>query len=702
MKINSENKKRYLFVLLLIVFNLSIFAGDFSFDGKTLVIPDVQGYESFPFKQIDTQFREMLPGTEVKSVFVENNATTIGFDESGNYNNYFIIAVQPTLFQGMDITVDEFEMLKDVVAESVQTDFNAGEINSKFGDKMLVRLEDVSIPRVILNLPEAIGISSVTKFDGIDSSIANYSATVLLKGKIVWVYYYAQYSSFIDFENAQSTFQRFIEDLIQVNAEKLRKNEESEAEIAIEPVNDSLKPYKNALNYSLGSTFVEYSSENRQKAYGLEYVVSLPSDWIEKESSKQHIVHLFQNNITSDVLVNCNISVVDELSSLHSYLGNAITIMDYCDGDPANLAPKGSRMLNKGSTTCAGKDAVFCEYVLSQSILNGISLDMYGYFVGFLVDGKMVSVQFTLGGQSDIEDLPQVFDMYHVLFFKVLNSFKITGNDASVASTTSQEIGKELSGALNNFLLLFLIIPIICWTVFACILRFVIVRHSFEKTRAAIISVVVGMIVLVILYYTFDDLGALGSVIGTVLFYLITRIGHTEYDREMKIMKEQKEQASRVYADASEMASKAESTYKSAREQKAQAEESWREAERVKAEANRAKEKAENASEEIRKLEMELEKVRERNKRLEEEANRRAQNGTAQSRIYKDRSYYESVLGLSSSYTKKELRKAYIEKTALYHPDKVDSLGAKLKTLAEEEMKEINAAYSELQKYCIG
>lgn len=695
------NKKRYLFVLLLIILNLSIFASDFSFDGKTLVIPDVPGYESFPIEQIATQFREMLPGTEVKSVFVENNASTIGLDESGNYNNYFIIAVQPTLFKGMDITVDEFAMLKDIVAESVQTDFNAGEINTKFGDKMPVSLEDVSIPCVILNIPEAIGITSVTKFDGIDSSIANYTATALLQGKIVWVYYYVQYSSFIDFENAQSIFQWFIEDLISVNSEELSKNEKIEVEIE-EPVNDSLKHYKDALNYSLDSTFVEYSSENRQKAYGLEYTVSLPADWVEKESSKQHIVHLFQNNITSDVLVNCNISVGDELSSLHTYLENTVAINDYCDGDPANLVPKGSKILNKGLTTCAGKDAVFCEYMLSQNILNGITLDMYGYFVAFLVDGKMVSVQFTLGGQSDIEELPKVFDMYHVIFFKVLNSLKITGNDTSVASQASQEIGKELSGALNYYLIFFLLIPIICWSVFACILRFAIVRHSFEKTKAAIISVVVGIIVLIILYYTFGDPGAFGSVIGNLLFYLIIRIGHSEYDREMKIMKEQQEQTSRMYADASEMASKAESTYKSAREQKAQAEESWREAERIKAEANRAKEKAENASEEIRKLEMELEKVRERNKRLEEEANRRVQNGTAQNRIYKDRSYYESVLGLSSSYTKKELRKAYIEKTALYHPDKVDSLGTKLKALAEEEMKEINAAFNELQKYCIG
>ena len=57
-----------------------------------------------------------------------------------------------------------------------------------------------------------------------------------------------------------------------------------------------------------------------------------------------------------------------------------------------------------------------------------------------------------------------------------------------------------------------------------------------------------------------------------------------------------------------------------------------------------------------------------------------------------------NILGLAENATKEEIKKAYKIKMKEYHPDRVESLGEKLKVLAGAEAKKINKAYSILQK----
>ena len=54
---------------------------------------------------------------------------------------------------------------------------------------------------------------------------------------------------------------------------------------------------------------------------------------------------------------------------------------------------------------------------------------------------------------------------------------------------------------------------------------------------------------------------------------------------------------------------------------------------------------------------------------------------------------YARILGVSPNASIAEIRDRYRTMAALYHPDKVNHLGQKLKALAEEEMKAINEAY---------
>lgn len=69
----------------------------------------------------------------------------------------------------------------------------------------------------------------------------------------------------------------------------------------------------------------------------------------------------------------------------------------------------------------------------------------------------------------------------------------------------------------------------------------------------------------------------------------------------------------------------------------------------------------------------------------------------AHSVVSEEEHAYE-VLGLSPGATAEEIKKAYRKLSMKYHPDKVGHLGDEFKKVAEEKMKEINAAYQILKK----
>lgn len=59
---------------------------------------------------------------------------------------------------------------------------------------------------------------------------------------------------------------------------------------------------------------------------------------------------------------------------------------------------------------------------------------------------------------------------------------------------------------------------------------------------------------------------------------------------------------------------------------------------------------------------------------------------------------YYAVLGLETGASEDEIKKAYRKLSMKYHPDKVRHLGDEFRKVAEEKMKEINAAYDFFKK----
>lgn len=65
---------------------------------------------------------------------------------------------------------------------------------------------------------------------------------------------------------------------------------------------------------------------------------------------------------------------------------------------------------------------------------------------------------------------------------------------------------------------------------------------------------------------------------------------------------------------------------------------------------------------------------------------------------YESEAHYFAVLGLESGADMDTIKKSYRQLSMKYHPDKVAHLGDEFKNVAEEKMKEINAAYDYFKK----
>lgn len=62
------------------------------------------------------------------------------------------------------------------------------------------------------------------------------------------------------------------------------------------------------------------------------------------------------------------------------------------------------------------------------------------------------------------------------------------------------------------------------------------------------------------------------------------------------------------------------------------------------------------------------------------------------------KSAYE-ILGVSVGASQAEIVAAYRQMAMMYHPDRLSGLAPEFVELAEERMKEINAAYEELKRH---
>ncbi len=123
--------------------------------------------------------------------------------------------------------------------------------------------------------------------------------------------------------------------------------------------------------------------------------------------------------------------------------------------------------------------------------------------------------------------------------------------------------------------------------------------------------------------------------------------------------------------------------------------EEQRQAEQRKREEEQEAEARSRRQREAEAAERERQKQEEEHRRHEEEEQRKQRERADSSRdTGSAESHHAEVLGLRGKVTWSEIKSRYRELALQYHPDRVHSLGPKLKQVADEEFRKINEAYA--------
>ncbi len=183
---------------------------------------------------------------------------------------------------------------------------------------------------------------SAQKADVVDYSILSLSAVALVKGKIIWINYYDDYSAIIDYEKAVSKCTKFIHKFITANTEE-------------QPISESerIKQYYAALiSADFDSNKKTVTSDGYSKALGLKYRIEVPESFVEKESEKPHIVHSFSKEY-GDYSFYLSILVDDSLSPILNLMDENLKFSDYLS-ELRDFLPANSELINAGNTTICG------------------------------------------------------------------------------------------------------------------------------------------------------------------------------------------------------------------------------------------------------------------------------------------------------------------------------------------------------------
>lgn len=647
------------FSFLFFVVILSVSSLSFTFEDKEINLIDFPGFHR---GSINEAVFDLASNMDFKDVLVGDTSS------SEEYIENIMVAINSNNMWEHNLSDDEFKYIKASIKDEFNKngiEYGVDDINS-YVSSFDLSISDFAYPRIVIDQDDRLCFSNATQIEGIDDCILSLTGMILVKGKIVWVYYHTPYSTVVEYENAVSLFNRYLDLFIDANGE------------------ESLESISIRINSLLKGSTDRYYSRNKSNSCGVDYSIDIPTEMKEKDTDKEHIVHSFAVSLLDGVTLSTMVSVDNGISSMIGLLGDNPRISDISD-NPSDIVPDRMKEISSGVTSVGvGIEAYYCEAFYSQKIGIDQEIDVLFYILEFVQDKSLVCIQFSVGGDSS-NDIKAIYEMALPLFYRITGSYKVQNETTRLGESS---IENEIINLIKPYIITAYYLPFIGMVLLGIIIRFGIVHHAMKKEKALISSVSLGGIIVILMFIIAGDFGSLIGGLGAAVFFAIVRIGHSEYDTEQEQLRTELEEIRKNRAIAEQEAKEAEKARKEAELAKKEAKEKEQRADEIRRESEEA----------VHRLETELEKVKERNRRLEKEAKEK-RTAAQGSTIVKDKCYYMEVLGVSEGFTSSDLRKAYHEKVTLYHPDKVNSLGEKLKIVAEEEMKNINDAYSFLSRF---
>lgn len=672
-------------ICLLLINPIASLAIECPIGDASVSIPPPNGFTSV--KEVSekafSMFKETCPPTNrLLAVFVTNeDAGRLLKGEEAELDRYMTVQ---SVFELEDVTLDKHQfaevraMLRKEYDSLFQNQRQAINESAKKASQGLSRLSELDIAMQIggvvplgIDFEDAssITMSQLAKYEisleGEKSEHISAGSTVavLTKGKVVYVNVFRTYRGDADVDWTRSTAKSWIQQLLSAN--------ETVWPVASGTIVPPGTPISTVTKELLAAEQIEFSLDAHPKAQGLNISIEYPSTWTAEEGIRPHIVQKFTGSNVRGISPSCMI-IVQKLPTWASIFLEGEIGDDVLGEALHEMVPENAIYIDGGETKIDGEHGAWLKYYYEQE-RSGFNIGMYSLQYVLFYGGRMLVVQCSVGGSADDKVvLEDAFQSY-------LPVFQVIGNSIVIhdkwAKSSSDSLMSYFFG--EYWLISLLISAFLTWGIGLApplIIRFAILHHPMTKRRALVFVGVFWLFNVLI----FTALGSTSRAHGALLFvawasFAILRKGSREYDKERRQKEEEQEK------------------------RRKEREEHNQEKKRMERERAQWEKQAYNAREEAKKAQEEAnQQAEDARKRAKQQRQDYSNNDDL--RVRKDERYYASVLGVTGSITREDIRRKYRDLAAKYHPDRVNHLGDKLKETAEREMKAINEAYEYFKK----
>jgi len=310
-----------------------------------------------------------------------------------------------------------------------------------------------------------------------DENVENVKAvtmcTLLVKGKVIYLYVYKTYNDKSDLDWTRKTTQSWTNSILSANNITLPMSSGR-----IVPEGTTLDPVVKEL---LGEKWTRYSIKSHPKSESLDISIEYPQSWQREEGIRPHIVQKFTGKVAGGISVSCMLIIQKLPAWAGVFLKGEIAVEMLSEGLQEMLPPN-AHFIDGSTTKIDGEPGAWVKYYY-EAERAGMRFGTYCLQYVLFYKGRMFMVECFVGGVTEDKELLQdAFNSYLSVFQMIGNSIVIQDKWSGSGKVTGDSALREVFG--EYWLLALVLSAILTWGIGLApplIIRFVIARRPLSK-----------------------------------------------------------------------------------------------------------------------------------------------------------------------------------------------------------------------------